>query len=162
MNPYALYLGDRDPLPVIAASPQRLAAQLDRLGPDGMERPYAPGKWNTRQVLCHLADTELVLALDLRQALAEDHHVVQPMDQDKWAANYDAYGARAALEVFTAVRKWNLALLAAVPPAVMSKPVTHPERGPMTFRLLIETMAGHDLNHLKQIESIGPGQAPEG
>jgi pyrroline-5-carboxylate reductase len=96
----------------------------------------------------------LVFALDLRQALAEDHHVVQPMDQDKWAANYDTYGARAALEVFTAVRKWNLALLAVVPPAVMSKPVTHPERGQMTFRVLIETMAGHDLNHLKQIEGI--------
>jgi hypothetical protein len=67
---------------------------------------------------------------------------------------YDAFSAPAALEVFTVVRKWNLALLAAVPPAVMSKPVTHPERGPMTFRVLIETMAGHDLNHLKQIESI--------
>jgi hypothetical protein len=162
MNPYASYLGELDPLPVIAATPQRLAAQLDRLGPDGMERPYAPGKWNTRQILCHLADTEIVFALDLRQTLAEEHHVVQPMDQEQWAANYDAYGACAALEVFAAVRKWNLALLAAVPPAVMSKPVTHPERGPMTFRVLIETMAGHDLNHLKQIESIGPGQAPGG
>ena len=137
MNPYASHLGDRDPLPVIAATPQRLAAQFDRLGPDGMERPYAPGKWNTRQTL------------------AEDHHVVQPMDQDKWAANCDAYGARAALEVFTAVRKWNLALLAVVPPAVMSKPVTHPERGQLTFGVLVETMAGHDLNHIKQIEGIG-------
>jgi len=155
MNPYASHLGDRDPLPVIAATPQRLAAQLDRLGPDGMERPYAPGKWNTRQILCHLADTELVFAFRLRQTLAEDHHVVQPMDQDKWAANCDAYGARAALEVFTAVRKWNLALLAVVPPAVMSKPVTHPERGQLTFGVLVETMAGHDLNHIKQIEGIG-------
>ena len=154
MNPYASHLADRDPLPVIAATPQRLAAQLDRLGQDGMERPYAPGKWNTRQILCHLADTELVFAFRLRQALAEDHHVVQPMDQDKWAANYDAYGARAALEVFTAVRKWNLALLAVVPPAVMSKPVTHPERGQLTFRVLVEIMAGHDLNHLKQMEGI--------
>ena len=155
MNPYASYLGDLDPLPVIAATPQRLAAQLDRLGPEGIERPYAPGKWNARQVLCHLADTEIVFALDLRQTLAEEHHVVQPMDQEQWAANYDAYGACAALEVFAAVRKWNLALLAAVPPAVMSKPVTHPERGQMTFQVLIETMAGHDLNHLAQIESIG-------
>jgi hypothetical protein len=154
MNPYAAYLGDRDPLPVIAASPQRLAAQLDRLGPDGIERPYAPGKWNSRQVLCHLADTEIVFAFRLRQTLAEEHHVVQPMDQEKWAANCDAYGARAALEVFTAVRKWNLALLAVVPPAVMSKPVTHPERGQLTFGALVETMAGHDLNHLKQIECI--------
>ena len=155
MNPYASYLGDRDPLPVIAATPQRLAAQLDRLGPDGVERPYAPGKWNARQVLCHLADTEIVFALDLRQTLADEHHVVQPMDQEKWAANYDAYGERAALEVFTAVRKWNLALLAVVPPAVMSKPVTHPERGQLTFGVLVETMAGHDLNHIKQIEGIG-------
>jgi hypothetical protein len=155
MNPYASHLGDRDPLSVIAASPQRLSAQLDRLGPDGIERPYAPGKCNTRQILCHLADTELVFAFRLRQALAEDHHVIQPMDQDKWAANYDVFGARAALEVFTAVRKWNLELIAALPPAAMSKPVTHPERGQMTFRVLIETMAGHDLNHLKQIEGIG-------
>jgi hypothetical protein len=154
MNPYASHLGDRDPLPVIAATPQRLAAQLDRLGPDGVERPYAPGKWNARQVLCHLADTERVFAFRLRQTLAEEHHVVQPMDQEKWAANYDAYGARAALEVFTAVRKWNLALLAVVPPAVMSKPVTHPERGQLTFGVLVETMAGHDLNHIKQIEGI--------
>jgi CO/xanthine dehydrogenase FAD-binding subunit len=154
MNPYASHLGDRDPLSVIAASPLLLAAQLDRLGPDGIERPYAPGKWNTRQILCHLADTELVFAFRLRQTLAEDHHVVQPMDQDKWAANYDAFGARAAFEVFTAVRKWNLALLAVIPPALMSKPVTHPERGPMTFQVLVETMAGHDLNHLKQLESI--------
>jgi hypothetical protein len=96
----------------------------------------------------------LVFAFRLRQTLAEEHHVVQPMDQDKWAANYDAFGARAAPEVFTAVRKWNLALLAVVPPAVMSKPVTRPERGQMTFQVLIETMAGHDLNHLKQLESI--------
>jgi hypothetical protein len=154
MNPYASHLGDRDPLPVIAATPQRLAAQLDRLGPDGIECPYAPGKWNARQIFCHLADSELVFAFRLRQTLAEEHHVVQPMDQDKWAANYEAFAARAALEVFTAVRKWNIALLAAVPPAVMSKPVTHPERGQMTFRELIETMAGHDLNHLRQIEAI--------
>jgi hypothetical protein len=154
MNLYAAYLGDRDPLPVIAATPQLLAAQLDCLGPDRIERPYGPGKWNARQVLCHLADTELVFAFRLRQTLAEEHHVVQPMDQDRWAANYDAYGARAALDVFTAVRKWNLALIASVPPSAMSKPVTHPERGQLTFQVLIETMAGHDLNHLKQIESI--------
>ena len=127
---------------------------MDRLGPDGVERPRAPGKWNARQILCHLADVELVFAFRLRQALAEDHHVIQPMDQDKWAAHYDAFGAGAALDVFTAVRQWNVALLAVVPPATMSKPVTHPERGEMTFRMLIEIMAGHDLNHLALIESI--------
>ena len=39
----------------------------------------------------------------------------------------------------------------------MSKPVTHPERGTMTFQTLLETMAGHDLNHLQQLETLAKG-----
>ncbi len=51
----------------------------------------APGKWNAREIVCHLADTELVFAFRLRQAIAEPDHIVQPFDQDKWASNYAAY-----------------------------------------------------------------------
>jgi hypothetical protein len=32
--------------------------------------------------------------------------------------------------------------------------MTHPERGTMTFQTIVETMAGHDRNHVKQIEAI--------
>ena len=159
MNPYAAYLGDRDPLRVIAETPARLSALLDELGRDGAERAPAPGKWSARQILCHLADTELAFAFRLRQALAEPHHVIQPFDQDKWAAPYGAFEARAAVEVFGSVRKWNITLIQTVPAATLSKLVTHPERGEMTFQTLIDTMAGHDLNHLRQIESIASRRA---
>ncbi len=47
-----------------------------------------------------------------------------------------------------------MALIRSVKPADLSKPVTHPERGTMTFQTIIETMAGHDRNHIKQIEAI--------
>ena len=90
----------------------------------------------------------------LRQALAEDHHVIQPFDQDSWAKNYAAYDLPEALEAFKSFRHWNLKLINAQPPAAFDKPVTHPERGAMTFRTLVETMAGHDLNHLRQIEAL--------
>jgi hypothetical protein len=154
MNPYATYLGKQDPLRVIAETPSRLSVLLDNLGRDGAERALAPGKWSARQILCHLADTELAFAFRLRQALAEPHHVIQPFDQDKWAASYDAFEARAALDVFGTVRKWNITLIKTIPTATLSKPLMHPERGEMTFQVLIETMAGHDLNHLRQIEGI--------
>jgi len=161
MNPYATYLGERDPLHVIAATHSRLIALLDVLGPAGAERALGPGKWSARQILCHLADTELAFAFRLRQALAEPHHVIQPFDQDKWAARYDAFEARAALDVFGTVRKWNITLIKTIPAATFSKPLMHPERGEMTFQALIETMAGHDLNHLRQIEGIA-SQAARG
>lgn len=153
-NPYALHLGGRDPLEVIAATPGQLASMVRTLGPAGIERSLAPGKWSARQIICHLADCEMVFAFRLRQTLAEDHHMIQPFDQDKWAATYGAYDAVAALEVFSSLRRWNVALIHGVPAEAFLRPVTHPERGEMTFRVLVETMGGHDLNHLKQIEAI--------
>ena len=32
--------------------------------------------------------------------------------------------------------------------------MTHPERGTMTFQTVVETMAGHDMNHLGQLQSV--------
>jgi hypothetical protein len=154
LNPYASFLGGQDPLPVIAATAARLSALAEKLGPKGIERSLAPGKWSARKIICHLADTEVAFAFRLRQAAAEPDHVIQPFDQDKWAAAYDAFDARAALDVFLPLRQWNLKLIRSLPPDTFSKPLTHPERGTMTFQTMVETMAGHDLNHLRQIETI--------
>jgi hypothetical protein len=154
MNPYASHLGNRDPLEVITATGAQLQRLSKALGSERVEQPLGPGKWSPRQIFCHLADAEVAFAFRLRQALAEDHHVIQPFDQDKWASTYMGYEAGAALGVFSSVREWNLELIRAVIPGALSKPVTHPERGEMTFRTLIETMAGHDLNHLGPLEAF--------
>lgn len=154
MNPYASHLGDREAPEVITGTPARLESLASLLGPDRIEQSPAPGKWSAREIVCHLADCEVVFAFRLRQTLAEDHHVIQPFDQDKWARNYAAYDAHAALAVFSAVRDWNIDLIRQAGPAALTKPNTHPERGEGSFGEIIETMAGHDLNHIKQIEAI--------
>ena len=154
MNPYASYLGDRNPRDVIAATSNRLADLMRRLGPSGLERSLAPDKWPARAIICHLADSEVAFAFRLRQVLAEPHHTIQPFDQDAWAKSYSSLPAPAACEAFSSLRRWNIALLETVSPADLSKRLTHPERGEMTFQVVIETMAGHDLNHLGQIEKI--------
>ncbi len=154
MNPYASQLAGKDPLEVIAATPGQLASFVRTLGPERVEQKPAPGKWSAREIICHLADCEIVFAYRLRQTLAEDRHVIQPFDQDKWAAVYAAYDAPAALAVFSSLRRWNISFIHAVPAEAFSKRVTHPERGEMTFKELVETMGGHDLNHVKQLEAI--------
>jgi len=153
LNPYASHLAGRNPLDVIAATPARLRELTDRLGALVERRP-APGKWSPREILCHLADCEIVFAFRLRQALAQPHHIIQPFDQDAWAATYGVQNAETALTVFTVVRQWNLALLRVTSPADYSRKVTHPERGEMTVQTIVETMGGHDLNHLTQIQSL--------
>jgi hypothetical protein len=160
MNPYASFLGDRKTLEVIEQTPGALSCLAVKLAPASMEWRPAPGKWNAREILCHLADCEIAFAFRLRQTLAENQHVIQPFDQERWAGMYGGLGARAALNAFSALREWNLALIGSTPAEAMSKAVTHPERGEMTFRVIVDTMAGHDLNHLGQLDRIVAGFAP--
>jgi hypothetical protein len=154
VNPYAKYLGNLDPREVIAETAQCLATLASRLGAEGLKRQPAPGKWSAGEIICHLADCEIAFAFRLRQALAEENHVVQPFDQDAWAKSYASADAALALQVFTVLRAWNVALLKAVKPDEFARKVTHPERGEMTFLTLVETMGGHDLNHRLQVEGI--------
>ena len=93
----------------------------------------------------------------LRQTLAEDEPIMQPFDQDKWAATYGSITASQALAAFTAMRAWNLRLIEGALPAAAGRKTTHPERGTMTFQTIVETMAGHDLNHLGQLQKLADG-----
>jgi uncharacterized damage-inducible protein DinB len=151
MNPYASFLDNRNPVSVIGSTSSELARIVNSLPADRVTTASAPGKWSPRDILAHLADTEIVFAYRLRQALAEDHHTIQPFDQDLWSKRYESFDAASALAVFSAVRSWNLALLRQLSAADLARPITHPERGKMTVQTLVETMAGHDLNHLRQL-----------
>jgi hypothetical protein len=152
MNPYASQLGNQDPMRVLSETAVRLN-QLAAALKDRIDTPPAPGKWSPREILVHLADTEMVFGFRYRQSLADDNHVIQPFDQDKWAKSYAAYTADQALSLFATVREWNLALLRSLTPQQLAKPLSHPERGRMVLKTVVETAAGHDINHLQQLEA---------
>jgi hypothetical protein len=153
-NPYAKFLNGQDPVPVLRDSPGRLKALAQKIGPGRIAVPPAAGKWSARDIVCHLTDCETVFAFRLRQTLAEEHHIVQPFDQDKWAPHYKGLDINEALATFAVLRRWNLLLIEAALPEHAEKPVTHPERGTMTFLTIVETMGGHDLNHIAQLERM--------
>ena len=158
LNPYDRFLDGRPLEAILAATPDALGYVIDLLGAEKSVIPPSPGKWSAAEIACHLADSEVAFAFRLRQTLAEDAPTIQPFDQDKWAATYPGIPASQALEVFAALRGWNLRLIRAALPEAAERPVTHPERGAMTFMTIVETMAGHDLNHLKQLQRL-PGVA---
>jgi len=146
--PYAEMLGGRDAAKVIAETPRRLGLVLDGLSTAEIETRPAPGKWCVREIVAHLADCEIAWGWRLRQALGEEHTVLQPFDQDAWAKVYGAYSLEAAWECFKALRAWNVAFVGALSEADRGKAYTHPERGEETLWTIVEIMAGHDLHHL--------------
>ena len=154
LNPYASYLNGQDPIPVLTTTAERLRTLTAGLSGAQVNAHPAPGKWSICEIVSHLADCEIVFCFRLRQALAEDHSVIQPFDQEAWAKRYGAYQLEPALALFQAARNWNLLFLTTVSQDDRRSPATHPERGTMTMWTIVETMAGHDINHLRQFERL--------
>ena len=159
LNPYAMHLGGSDPMEIISTTADRLGRLTSGFGPDVCDRRPALGKWSIREIIAHLADCEMVFAFRLRQTLSEEHPSIQPFDQGVWAERYKIYDLPSAIALFSAARAWNVKLLQGTSEAERKLTVVHPERGSMTLWTIVETMAGHDVNHLNQLERLALGRS---
>lgn len=158
-NPYAASLGGQDARAVLASTPGLLHQAACSLSPEQLDAPIATGKWSVRQIVAHLADCEIAFSFRLRQTLAgpaegASQVSIQPFDQDAWARHYEGYDLPSGLALFRALREWNLKLVGGLSEAELASQAVHPERGLLTFQSILDTMAGHDLNHLAQIQRV--------
>jgi hypothetical protein len=147
-------LGDKPFLGVLESTPARLQQHFDRLGPQGLKKSYGPGKWTAAQIFCHLADAELAIGFRSRQAVVEPNHRIQAFDQDQWASNYARQDAATAVKACSAARAWNLSFWRTLTAEDLARVAFHPERGEESVETILKLLAGHDLNHLAQLEQI--------
>jgi hypothetical protein len=146
----------QDGLTVLGATAERLKALLALTPRSAWMRSPAPGRWSAATVLAHLADAEIVAGWRVRSILATNGTPLQPFDQDEWANafKYGEVDPAESLATFSAVRASLLSLLARVDSSRHAHYGLHAERGKETIGHLIRLYAGHDLNHLKQIEGL--------
>jgi DinB family protein len=147
-------LGDRNPLEALDANSKRVESVARRLGEAGLSRSYGPGKWTGKQILAHLADAEIGIGFRIRQVLSEENHRIQPWDEGAWARRYTDVDAESALASYLASRRWNLSLLRGLSAQDLEREAFHPERGPEKLGTVVRVLAGHDLNHLAQLERL--------
>ena len=126
-------------------------------GAAGSMLDYQPGegKWGVRTIVCHLADTELVLAMRLRQMIAEENPLLPAIDQDLWAERLD-YSKRKlsqALDTFRRARSENYELLKDLPVEVFARTGQHTKRGTVTVMDMLRIFAEHPEKHVRQIQA---------
>jgi uncharacterized damage-inducible protein DinB len=149
-------LGPRNPIEVLEQTAPALREFLDGLTPEQIARPEAEGKWSVRQVLQHLADSDLVWGYRVRMVLAHDRPPLTGYDQDLWAERlrYHEADANQALRDFEVLRRANLRLLARASAQDLRRVGVHAERGEESVEHMIRLYAGHDLLHLRQLDRI--------
>lgn len=112
----------------------------------------APGKWSAREIVHHLADSEMTSAIRLRRLLAEDRPLIQGYDQDEFARRlYYDRPIHASLDALRAARETTALILDRMTETEWMREGTHSESGRYTVERWLEIYAQHAHNHADQI-----------
>jgi DinB superfamily len=144
------------PLKVQAATPKKIKTLIKAKPAAKLRKRPASDKWSVAEIITHLVDTEIVGGYRMRMILGAPGSPIPAFDQDAWvlSGHYSKRDAHQSLEQFTAVREANLALLKTLTPEQWKHYGMHSERGQETIEHIVKMFAGHDLNHIKQIQTI--------
>jgi hypothetical protein len=150
------YMEGKKPLDVQAASAGKLASLIKGVSMAELRKRPAPEKWSVSEIIAHLADAEIVIGYRLRLVLGSPGAVIVAYDQNSWvtSGHYGERDPRKSVEQFRVLREANLLLLKSLAPEQWKHYGMHSERGQESVEYMVRLYAGHDINHLQQIEKI--------
>jgi len=140
----------------LAATGSRLEKLVSKLSLKRAAARPAAGKWSPKEILCHLADCEIVYGLRYRKIISEPGGVLVGFDQEAWARrlNYREQSLKQALNTFKVMRDGNLNLLKSLSKSAWKKGGKHADYGALTLRQIVVHITDHDKNHVAQVERL--------
>lgn len=120
-----------------------------------LDRPPAddPEGWTARQIVHHLADSEMTSAIRLRRLLAEDEPVIAGYDEAEFARrlHYETRPIGPSLDAMAAARATSAQLLERLTEADWGRAGTHSESGAYGVEDWLRIYAAHGHDHAAQI-----------
>jgi hypothetical protein len=134
---------------------------LHDITPEELDARPGPGRWTAREIVHHLADSEMTSAIRLRLLLAEERAAIRGYDQEEFARrlHYDR-PHESALEAFRWARETTAEILERMAPADWLRQGTHSEVGEYSVEKWLEIYATHAHQHARQIRAARDAAAP--
>ena len=114
----------------------------------------APGKWNLKEIVCHLRDEECDdFRRRVQQTLENPQVAPPPIDPEGWvqSRDYAHQDYNAVLTDFLSERRHSLTWLRALKDPDWENAWQHPKFGPLTAGLFLNNWLAHDYLHIRQI-----------
>lgn len=125
---------------------------LQGISPAELDARPAPGTWSPRDIIHHLADSEMTSAIRLRRLVAEEEPVIVGYDQEEFARRlYYDRPIEASLEAFRWARQATVGILERLTDAEWRRAGTHTESGSYSVERWLEIYARHAHGHADQI-----------
>lgn len=133
---------------------QMIVNALEGITDAEMDARLAPNEWSAREIVHHLADSEMNSAIRLRQLVAEEGPTILGYDQEEFARRlYYDRPITASLEAFKAARRSTAEILHRMSDAEWARAGMHTETGRYTAEDWLAIYAAHAVEHAAQIRA---------
>jgi len=136
------------------AGPQLLRQAVAGMSREQLLARPIPGKWSTLEVICHLADFEIVGADRIKRVIAENEPTLFDGDENLFAARlaYHERDADEELLLIETIRKQVARILRTLKPEDFQRRGIHSEAGPLTLEGFVHRSTGHIPHHVRFIQ----------
>lgn len=137
----------------ISTYTERLRDTVDGLSEEELNKIYREGSWNVRQLVHHIADSQLNMYQRLKLALTDDNPTVPPFDQDKWAIQQDTeLPVESSINMLEGLNKRIVALGNVLKKEELDRVFTLEGSGEVKVSTKVAKLSWHEEHHLAHIK----------
>ena len=132
----------------------RLRETVDSLDDEELSRTYRNGSWTVRQLVHHIADSQLTMYQRLKLALTDENPTAPAFDQEKWAIQPDTkLPVESSTKMLEGINERIVSLGNSLTEEQLNRVFTHQKNGEITVATKIAKLAWHEEHHLAHIKN---------
>ncbi|GAA0612802.1 bacillithiol transferase BstA [Virgibacillus siamensis] len=131
----------------------RLRETVDSLNEKDLNRTYRDGSWTVRQLVHHIADSQLNMYQRFKLVLTAENPTVPAFDQEKWAIQPDTkLPVESSIKLLEGINERIVSLGNSLTDGQLTRAFTLQKNGEITVSTIVAKLAWHEEHHLVHIK----------
>lgn len=131
----------------------RLRETVDSLGDEDLSKTYRDGSWTVRQLVHHIADSQLNMYQRLKLALTDENPTVPDFNQDEWAIQPDTkLPVESSIKMLEGINERIVSLGSSLNEDQLNRTFIHQKNGLISVATKVAKLAWHEEHHLAHIK----------
>lgn len=131
----------------------RLRETVGSLNEEELSKTYRDGSWTVRQLVHHIADSQLNMYQRLKLALTDENPTVPAFDEEKWAILPDTkLPVETSIKMLEGINERIVFLGSTLSEDQLDRSFIHQKNGKITVATKVAKLAWHEEHHLAHIQ----------
>jgi len=131
----------------------RLRETVDLLSEEELSKTYRDGSWTVRQLVHHIADSQLNMYQRLKLALTDENPTVPAFNEEKWAVQPDTkLPVESSIKMLEGINERIVSLGKSLTEEQVDRTFMHQVNGEIKVATKVAKLSWHEEHHLAHIK----------